>query len=64
MAKTRKLLEVFEENGEVVTKINCNFKELFSVLIHLVTQLSASTKGEISYNEILDDLKLVQKEEK
>lgn len=59
----RTLLEVFEEDGEVVTKIDCDFREMFSILIHLVQQVSLSTGGEISYNEVLDDLKLIEKEE-
>lgn len=59
----RKLLEVIENDGDIVTSINCNFREMFSILIHLVTQVSLGTNGEISYNEVLDDLKLIEKEE-
>ncbi len=55
----RKLLEVHEADGEIVTNISCDFREMFSILIHLVTQVSLSTKGEISYNEVLEDLKLI-----
>jgi hypothetical protein len=59
----RKLLEVVETDGNIVTSINCNFREMFSILVHLVTQVSLGTNGEISYNEVLDDLKLIEKEE-
>ena len=59
----RKLLEVVETDGDIVTSINCNFREMFSILVHLVTQVSLGTNGEISYNEVLDDLKLIEKEE-
>ncbi|WMM95581.1 hypothetical protein CRP143_gp16 [Roseobacter phage CRP-143] len=59
----RKLLEVVATNGDIVTSINCDFREMFSILVHLVTQVSLSTGGEISYNEVLDDLKLVEKDE-
>jgi hypothetical protein len=59
----RKLLEVIETDKDVVTSINCTFQEMFSILIHLVTQVSLSTNGEISYNEVLDDLKLVDTKE-
>jgi hypothetical protein len=59
----RTLLSVSEENGDIVTSINCDFREMFSILVHLVTQVSLSTGGEISYNEVLDDLKLIEKEE-
>lgn len=59
----RKLLEVVETDGDIVTSINCNFREMFSILIHLVNQVSLSTNGEISYNDVLDDLKLIEKEE-
>ena len=59
----RKLLEVVETKGDIVTSINCDFREMFSILVHLVTQVSLSTGGEISYNEVLDDLKLVEKDE-
>lgn len=56
----KKLLEVRETDGEVITSINCDYREMFSILIYLVTQLSNSTKGEISYNEVLEDLKLIE----
>jgi hypothetical protein len=59
----RTLLSVAQTDGNIVTSINCDFREMFSILVHLVTQVSASTGGEISYNEVLDDLKLVEKEE-
>lgn len=59
----RKLLSVVEAEGNIVTSINCDFREMFSILVHLVTQVSMSTKGEISYNEVLDDLKQVEKDE-
>ena len=60
----RILLSVVEKEEEVTTLINCEFRELFSILVQLTTQLSAMTGGEISYNEILSDLKLIEKEEK
>lgn len=59
----RELLSVTEADGDIVTKINCDFREMFSILIHLVQQVSLSTGGEISYNEVLEDLKLIEKEE-
>jgi hypothetical protein len=59
----RKLLEVVETDGDIVTSINCDFREMFSILIHLVQQVSLSTGGEISYNEVLDDLKLIETKE-
>lgn len=59
----RTLVSVYEEGNDVVTSLNCDFKELFSVVIHLITQMSLATDGEISYNEILDDLKMITKEE-
>jgi hypothetical protein len=60
----RKLLEVVETDGNIVTSINCNFREMFSILVHLVTQVSLGTNGEISYNEVLADLRMVEPEEK
>lgn len=59
----RTLVSVYEEGDDIVTSLNCDFKELFSVVIHLITQMSLATDGEISYNEILDDLKMITKEE-
>lgn len=59
----RTLLSVNETDGDIVTSINCDFREMFSILVHLVTQVSMSTGGEISYNEVLDDLKMIEKEE-
>jgi len=59
----RKLLEVVETNGDIVTSISCDFREMFSILIHLVTQVSLATDGEISYNEVLDDLRMVEVED-
>lgn len=59
----RTLLSVVETDGDIVTSMNCDFREMFSILIHLVTQVSMSTDGQISYNEVLDDLKMIEKEE-
>jgi hypothetical protein len=59
----RKLLEVIETKDGIVTSVSCDFREMFSILIHLVTQVSLATEGEISYNEVLDDLKMVETKE-
>ena len=60
----RRLVDVRKIGDEVSVTINCSASELFGVIQELTKQLSGASNGELTYNQILEDLKETTEGEK
>lgn len=55
----REILAIAErgDSGHPEITLNATFGEMFAVVSKMVEAMALSTEGEITYNEILEDLK-------
>lgn len=60
MEEERKLVLITKVGEELRTSLNCSPLELFGIIGALVEQLQKASQGQLEYNQILTDLKIIE----